>query len=59
MQDLAETLGPLSKKKDKLLADHDELKARLNQEYEDLDKRKNSYQQEAIAIFGMNFKIKE
>ncbi|XP_057429141.1 DNA repair protein RAD50 [Lotus japonicus] len=58
-KDLAETLGPLSKKKDKLLADHDELKARLNQEYEDLNERKRSYQQEAQAIFGMNFKIKE
>ncbi|XP_027334431.1 DNA repair protein RAD50 [Abrus precatorius] len=56
---LAEALGPLSKEKDKLLADHNELKIRLNHEYEDLAEQKRSYQQEAEALFKMNSKIKE
>lgn len=56
---LAEALGPLSKEKDKLLANHDELKIRLNHEYEDLAEQKRSYQLEAEALFKMNSKIKE
>ncbi|KAJ1406601.1 RAD50, zinc hook [Sesbania bispinosa] len=56
---LAEALGPLSKKKDKLLADHNELKIRLNREYEDLVEQKRSYQHEAEALFKMTIKIKE
>ncbi|KAK7331449.1 hypothetical protein VNO77_25674 [Canavalia gladiata] len=56
---LAEALGPLSKEKDKLLADHNELKIRLNHEYEDLAEQKRHYQQEAEALFKMNSKIKE
>lgn len=59
LQHLAEALGPLSKEKDKLLANHDELKIRLNHEYEDLAEQKRSYQLEAEALFKMNSKIKE
>ncbi|XP_028772634.1 DNA repair protein RAD50 [Neltuma alba] len=56
---LSDTLGPLSKEKDRLLADHNELKIKLSQEYEDLLEQKRTYQQEAEALFQMNSKIKE
>ncbi|XP_061369150.1 DNA repair protein RAD50 isoform X2 [Gastrolobium bilobum] len=56
---LAEALGPLSKEKDKLLADHNELKIRLNRQYEDLVEQKRSYQQDVEALFKMTSKIKE
>lgn len=55
---LADALGPLSKETDKLLANHNELKIRLEREYEDLAEQKRSYQQEAQALFKMNSKIK-
>ncbi|KAL2332609.1 hypothetical protein Fmac_013822 [Flemingia macrophylla] len=56
---LAEALRPLSKEKDKLLADHNELKIKLSHEYENLAEQKRIYQQEAEAIFKMNSKIRE
>lgn len=54
-----EALGPLSKRKGKLLADHDELKIKLDQQYENLAEQKRSYQQEVEALSKMTFKIKE
>lgn len=59
MQHLADALGPFSKEKDKLLANYNEMKIRLNREYEDLAEQKRSYQQEAESLFRMNSKIKE
>lgn len=59
LQHLSDALGPLSKEKDRLLADHNELKNRLSQEYEERLERKRSYQQEAEDLFKMNSKIKE
>ncbi|KAI4317369.1 hypothetical protein L6164_025242 [Bauhinia variegata] len=56
---LEEALGPLSKEKDRLLAVHNELKVRLNREYENQVEQKRNYQQEAEALFKMNSKIKE
>ncbi|XP_057755081.1 DNA repair protein RAD50 [Arachis stenosperma] len=56
---LAEALRPLSKERDKLLADHDELKVRLNRDYEYLVEQKRIYQQEAESLFKMTSKIRE
>ncbi|WVZ05499.1 hypothetical protein V8G54_018845 [Vigna mungo] len=56
---LADDLGSFSSEKDKLLADHNDMKIRLNREYEDLAEQKRSYQQEAESLFRMNSKIKE
>ncbi|MED6186718.1 DNA repair protein rad50 [Stylosanthes scabra] len=56
---LAEALGPLSKERDKLLADHNELKVRLNRDYEDLVEQKRIFQQEAESLFKMTSKIRE
>ncbi|KAK4258216.1 hypothetical protein QN277_007688 [Acacia crassicarpa] len=56
---LSDALGPLSQEKDRLLADHNELKIRRSQEYEDLLEQKRSYQQEAEELFKMNSKITE
>ncbi|KAE9604828.1 putative DNA repair protein Rad50 [Lupinus albus] len=56
---LAEALGPLSRKKDKLYADYDELKNKLNHEYEDLAEQKRNYQLEVESLLKMTSKIKE
>ncbi|KAK7379637.1 hypothetical protein VNO80_05101 [Phaseolus coccineus] len=56
---LADALGPFSKEKEKLLANYNEMKIRLNREYEDLAEQKRSYQQEAESLFRTNSKIKE
>lgn len=59
MQSLTEAFGPLSKRKDKIRADYNELKLRLDHEFENLVEKKRIYQQEAEAVFGMTSKIKE
>ncbi|MED6119967.1 DNA repair protein rad50 [Stylosanthes scabra] len=58
-KELAEALGPLSKERDKLLADHNELKVRLNRDYEELVEQKRIFQQEAESLFKMTSKIRE
>lgn len=54
-----EALGPLSKEKDKLLNDYNELKAKLNHEYEEQADQKRNYQQEVESLLKINSKIKE
>ncbi|KAF4374620.1 hypothetical protein G4B88_004872, partial [Cannabis sativa] len=56
---LKETIGPLSREKDKLLNEYNELKAKLNLEYEEQSKQKMSYAQEVDSIQKVAFKIKE
>jgi DNA repair protein RAD50 len=59
LQSLLEAVGPLSKRKDKLHADYNELKVRLDGEYENLAEKKRIYQQAAEALFRITYKIKE
>ncbi|WJX33343.1 DNA repair protein rad50 [Trifolium repens] len=56
---LLEAVGPLSKRKDKLHADYNELKIRLGSEYENLAEKKRMYQQAAEEVFSMTYTIKE
>ncbi|XP_057959877.1 DNA repair protein RAD50 [Malania oleifera] len=56
---LAEALGPLLKEKDKLLSDHNDLKVKLNGEYEERAELKISYQQEVETVLKVASKIKE
>ncbi|XP_068317618.1 DNA repair protein RAD50 [Pyrus communis] len=56
---LAESLRPLSKEKDKLLGYHNDLKVKLNREYDDQAERKREYEQEVEALNMINLKIKE
>ena len=58
-QHLTEALGPLSKEKDKFLSDYNELKAKLNREYEEQSEQKRNYQQEVESLLKINSKIKE
>lgn len=59
LQHLAEALGPLSREKDKLLSDYNELKVKLNREYEEQAEEKRLYQQEFDSLLKMTSKIKE
>ncbi|KAF3456639.1 hypothetical protein FNV43_RR01293 [Rhamnella rubrinervis] len=56
---LAEALGPLLREKDKLLGDYNELKVKLNREYEEQAEQKRSYQQEVDSLLKITSKIKE
>ena len=56
---MAESLGPLSRERDKLLNDYNELKAKLNHEYEEQTEQKRSYQQEVDSLLKITSKIKE
>lgn len=56
---MAEALGPLSKKKEKLLSDYNDLKAKLDFEYEQQAEQKRNYQQEVEALLKVTSKIKE
>lgn len=58
-QHLAEALGPLSREKDKSMNDYNELKVKLNHEYEEQAEQKRSYQQEVDSLLRINSKIKE
>jgi DNA repair protein RAD50 len=51
---LTEALGPLSKEKDKLLNDYNELKAKLNHEYKEQADQKRNYQQEVESLLKIN-----
>ena len=57
-QHLAEALSSLFKEKEKLLNDHECLKVKLAQEYEQQHKLRSSYQHEAEALSQTNNKIK-
>ena len=59
LQHLADALGPFPVEKDRLMANYNDMKIRLNLEYEDLAEQKRSYKQEAESLFRMNSKIKE
>ncbi|GMH20274.1 hypothetical protein Nepgr_022115 [Nepenthes gracilis] len=56
---LAEALGPLSREKEKLLRDHDNLKIRLAHEIEEQDELRRSCHQEIEELLKLNSKIKE
>lgn len=56
---MTEALGPLSKEKEKLLSDYNGMKAKCNQEYEELAEKKRNYQQEVEALLKANSKINE
>lgn len=56
---MAEALGPLSKEKEKLLSDYNDLKAQLDFEYEQQAEQKRNYQQEVEALLKVTSKIKE
>ena len=56
---MAEALGPLSREKDKLYDDHNELKAKLDKEYEEQSDQKRNYQQEVDSLLKIASKIKE
>ncbi|KAI4378799.1 hypothetical protein MLD38_016230 [Melastoma candidum] len=56
---LSETLGDLVKEKDKLLSEHDDLKAKLNHEYEIVADNKRNFQQEVETLLKLSSKIKE
>lgn len=50
-------LGPLAKEKDKLLIDHNELKAKLENELEEQAELTRSYQRELDPILSLSSKI--
>ncbi|XP_052207378.1 DNA repair protein RAD50 isoform X2 [Diospyros lotus] len=56
---LAESLGPLSKEKEKLLSDYNDLKVKLNCEYEEQAEVRRNYQQEIETLIRVTSKIKE
>uniref|UniRef100_A0A2P2LUX9 DNA repair protein RAD50 n=1 Tax=Rhizophora mucronata TaxID=61149 RepID=A0A2P2LUX9_RHIMU len=56
---LTEALGPLSKEKEKLQNDYNELKVKLEQEYEEQKKQLDNYQREVDALLRVISKIKE
>lgn len=58
-QHLAEAIGPLSKEKEKLLSDYNDLKANLDCEYEQQAEQKRNYLQEVEALLKVTSKIKE
>ncbi|CAK8567104.1 unnamed protein product [Lathyrus sativus] len=59
VKSLVEAVEPLSMHKDKVLADYNELKIRLDLEVENLVEKKRIFQQEAEAVFRMTSKIIE
>lgn len=56
---LAEASGPLSKEKEKLLSDYNDLKVKLNCEYEEQAEQKINFQQEIEMLLKIASKIKE
>ncbi|KAH9680406.1 DNA repair protein RAD50 [Citrus sinensis] len=56
---LAEASGPLSKEKEKLLSDYNDLKVKLNREYEEQAEQKINFQQEIEMLLKIASKIKE
>ncbi|CAM8905564.1 unnamed protein product [Rhodiola kirilowii] len=56
---LAESLGPLAKVKERMLSEYNDLKTKLGVEEEDQAERKRSYQQEVDILLKHTSKIKE
>lgn len=58
-QHLAEALGPLSNEKEKWLGDYNDLKGKLNSDYEEQAEVRRNYQQGVETLLGLTSKIKE
>lgn len=58
-QHLAEALGPLSSEKEKWLGDYNDLKGKLNSDYEEQAEVRRNYQQGVETLLGLMSKIKE
>ncbi|XP_058201375.1 DNA repair protein RAD50 [Rhododendron vialii] len=56
---LAEALGPLSNEKEKWLGDYNDLKGKLNSDYEEQAEVRRNYQQGVETLLGLTSKIKE
>ncbi|KAL2530181.1 DNA repair protein RAD50 [Forsythia ovata] len=56
---LAEALGPLKKETEKLYSDYNDLKLKLDREYDKQDKVRRVYQQDVDTLNNMASKIKE
>ncbi|ONI28862.1 hypothetical protein PRUPE_1G165000 [Prunus persica] len=56
---LEEAHGPLSREKDELLRDYNNLKVKLDREYEEQAEKKGKYQQEVVALLALISKIKQ
>ncbi|KAL6293483.1 hypothetical protein ACE6H2_001625 [Prunus campanulata] len=56
---LEEAHGPLSREKDELLRDYNNLKVKLDREYEEQAEKKGKYQQEIVALLTLISKIKQ
>ena len=54
-----EALGPLSREKDKLLNDYNEIKAELGRQCEEQAEQIRNYKQEVDELLKTNSKIKE
>ncbi|KAF8028011.1 hypothetical protein BT93_E0810 [Corymbia citriodora subsp. variegata] len=56
---LMEALGHISKERDRLLNEYNELKVKLNHEYDEQAEQKRSYHQEVDSLLKLSSKIKE
>ncbi|KAL1221197.1 DNA repair protein RAD50 [Cardamine amara subsp. amara] len=56
---LSESVGPLSKEKEQLLNNYNDMKVKRNQEYEEQAEKKRNYQHEVEALLKANSKINE
>lgn len=59
LQHMAEALDPLSREKEKLLTDYNDLKVKLSRELEGHIEQKRNHQQEVETLLKLNAKIKE
>lgn len=58
-QHLAEAVGPLSREKEKLQGEHNELKGQLEREYEEQKKQLDDFKQEVDTLVRIASKIRE
>lgn len=58
-QQLAESIGPLERRKERMLSEYNDLKNKLGIEEEEQSERKRSYQQEVDILRKLTSKIKE
>ncbi|XP_030533832.1 DNA repair protein RAD50 isoform X1 [Rhodamnia argentea] len=56
---LMESLGHISKERERLLNEYNDLKVKLNQEYDEQAEQKRSYHQEVDSLLKLSSKIKE
>lgn len=54
-----EALGHISKERERLLNEYNDLKVKLNQEYDEQAEQKRSYHQEVDSLLKLSSKIKE